>query len=71
MGSVGEDMASAALDFLADVKAPWRTAFGGLDGLRVDDASRWTGASPLGLSRRHQEVTIDACPLTVSHQWAE
>ena len=49
---VGEDVAFAALDLLARVKAPWTAAFRGLDRLAVDDAGRWAGLAPLGLAGR-------------------
>src|SRR6516164_261678 len=40
---VGHNMALATFDFFRRIIPSWSTAFGGLDRLAVDDASRWTG----------------------------
>jgi hypothetical protein len=50
-GSVGHNMALATFDFLGRIIASWSAAFGGLNRLAVDDASRGTGFAASGLAR--------------------
>src|ERR1700756_1919787 len=58
-GSVGHDMALTAFDFLGRIITSWSAAFGGLDRLAVDDASRGTGFAASGLARLQQQFKID------------
>jgi hypothetical protein len=58
-GSVGHDMALTAVDFLGRIIASGSAAFGGLDRLAVDDASRGTGFAANRLARLQQEFKID------------
>jgi hypothetical protein len=50
-GSVGHDMAFTAFDFLGRIIASWSAAFGSLDRLAIDDASRGTGFAGSGFAR--------------------
>src|SRR5215472_8166863 len=58
-GSVGHDMALTAFDFLGRIITSWSAAFGGLDRLAVDDASRGTGFAASGLACLEQQFKID------------
>src|SRR5215831_14294262 len=51
-------MALTTFDFFGCIIAPWSTAFGGLDRLAVDDASRGTGFTASGLERLQQQFKI-------------
>src|SRR6516164_6425574 len=51
-------MALTAFDFLGRIIASWSAAFGGLDRLAVDDASRGTGFPVSGLARLQQQFKI-------------
>ena len=53
-------MALATFDFFGRIIPSWSTAFGGLDRLAVDDASRGTGFAARRLARLQQQFKIDA-----------
>lgn len=55
---VGNDVALAALDFLACVKAPWTTAFRGFHRLAVNHSGRRARLSASRLTRRHDESVV-------------
>ena len=55
---VGHNMALATFDFFGRIIPSWATAFGGLDRLAVDDASRGTGFAASRLARRQQQLKL-------------
>jgi hypothetical protein len=57
-GRVGHNMALATFDFFGRIIPSWSTAFGGLDRLAVDDASRWTGFAFSRLAGLSQQFLI-------------
>ena len=58
-GRVGHNMALATFDFFGRIIPSWSTAFGGLDRLAVDDASRGTGFAARRLAGLQQQFKID------------
>src|SRR6202011_4242714 len=56
---IGDDVALAALDFLACVKAPWATAFRGFHRLAVNHSGRRARLSTTRLARRHHESVVE------------
>jgi hypothetical protein len=56
---IGDDVALAALDFLACVKAPWATAFRGFHRLAVNHSGRRARLSTSRLARRHHESVVE------------
>ena len=56
---VGHDVALAAIDLFAGVEAPDTAAFGGLNGLAVDDAGGRACLPTLLLPRRHDEGIVN------------
>src|ERR1019366_4535170 len=56
--SVGNDVALAALDLLASIKAPWATAFRGFHRLAVNHSSCRARLSAGRLTRRHDESIV-------------
>jgi transposase len=51
-------MALATFDFFGRIIPSWSTAFGGLNRLAVDDASRWTGFAASCLAGLQQQFLI-------------
>lgn len=56
---IGDDVALAALDFLASIEARDAAAFGGFDALAVDNASGWAGLSAFQVASRHGQMVAD------------
>ncbi len=56
---IGDDVALAALDFLACVKAPWATAFRGFHRLAVNHSGRRARLSTSRLARRYHEGVVE------------
>ncbi len=62
---IGNDMALASLDQLGRIKAPDTTAFRGLYGLAVDDASRRAGLASRRFTRGHEKVMVESAQRSV------
>src|SRR3984893_19192053 len=56
---IGDDVALAALDFLASVKAPWATAFRGFHRLAVNHSGRRARLSTSRLARGYHEGVVE------------
>ncbi len=56
---IDDDMALAAHDLLARIKAPYSSTFGGLDRLAIDDASAGKGLAAFPFSIRQDQNVAD------------